>query len=241
MLVRSIHLAIPMFALATGVAAAQPVIVAPTPVQSQVFIAPTAPPPPRVETVPPPPPAESQVMYLATGPLGVGRRELELGGGPIRAAAGTAGDLGARSLGAAADRRLRLGGRALGRLTVARLSPAWLALPAVAALVGCVREHPAPQETRIIVQPPAQPQATAIMAPGPPPPPQSELVPPPPPGAGPVVWQPGHWILSGSNWATRPVCATAPGRDDLGTGSLGTAADRRLDVDRRALGLRAMS
>ncbi|HET6198465.1 MAG TPA: hypothetical protein VFE12_22060 [Acetobacteraceae bacterium] len=92
----------------------------------------------------------------------------------------------------------------MGRLTVARLSPAWLALPAVAALVGCVREHPAPQETRIIVQPPAQPQATAIMAPGPPPPPQSELVPPPPPGAGPVVWQPGHWILSGSNWAWQP-------------------------------------
>jgi len=67
MLVRSIHLAIPMFALATGVAAAQPVIVAPTPVQSQVFIAPTAPPPPRVETVPPPPPAESQVMYWRPG------------------------------------------------------------------------------------------------------------------------------------------------------------------------------
>ena len=43
-----------------------------------------------------------------------------------------------------------------------------------------------------------------MIAPGPPPPPQSELVPPPPPGAGPVVWQPGHWLLSGNNWAWQP-------------------------------------
>ena len=84
-----------------------------------------------------------------------------------------------------------------------RVSPIWLAMPALAALAGCVRERPA-RETQIIVQPPPQQQATAVVAPGPPPPPQSELVPPPPPGVGPVVWQPGHWILSGNNWAWQP-------------------------------------
>ena len=55
-----------------------------------------------------------------------------------------------------------------------RLHPAGLALTALTVLVGCVREEA--------------------------PPPQSELVPTPPVDAGPVVWQPGHWLLSGSNW-----------------------------------------
>jgi hypothetical protein len=84
---------------------------------------------------------------------------------------------------------------------MARLSPVWLAVPALAALAGCVREHAAPRDTQIIVQPPAQ---QAIIAPGPPPPAQSELVPPPPPGAGPVVWQPGHWLLAENNWRWQP-------------------------------------
>ena len=85
---------------------------------------------------------------------------------------------------------------------MARLHPAWLALPAVAALAGCVRQYEAPPTTsQVIVQPPP---ATAVIAPGPPPPPHSELVPPPPVGAGPVVWQPGHWRLSGNEWIWQP-------------------------------------
>jgi YXWGXW repeat-containing protein len=83
-----------------------------------------------------------------------------------------------------------------------RLHLAWLALP-VLALSACGHEEP-PRTTQIIMQPAPQPQATAIVAPGPPPPPQSELVPPPPPGAGPVVWQPGHWMLTSSGWSWQP-------------------------------------
>ena len=83
--------------------------------------------------------------------------------------------------------------------------PACLALPALVALFGCGRSELPPRTTQIIVQPPAQSAvATAVTAPGPPPPPQSELVPTPPIGAGPVVWQPGHWLLSGSNWVWQP-------------------------------------
>jgi WXXGXW repeat (2 copies) len=82
-------------------------------------------------------------------------------------------------------------------MTPARL--ACLALPALVAVTGCVR-HPPPATSQIIVQPSAQPVATAVIAPQAPPPPQSELVPTPPPGAGAVVWQPGHWLLSGNNW-----------------------------------------
>ena len=73
MLVRGIRFAVPMLTLTltltAGIAAAQPVIVAPapTPVQSQIIIAPNAPPPLRVETIPPPPSAESQVMYWRPG------------------------------------------------------------------------------------------------------------------------------------------------------------------------------
>jgi hypothetical protein len=55
----------------------------------------------------------------------------------------------------------------------------------------------------VIIQQPAQP-ATVAEAPAPPPPPHSELVPPPPQGAGPVVWQPGHWEftgIAGNEWA----------------------------------------
>ena len=74
-------------------------------------------------------------------------------------------------------------------------------LTALAALTGCVRHYAAPPATsQIIVQPSAQPVATAVVAPGPPPAPQSELVPTPPPGSGAVVWQPGHWTRSDSNW-----------------------------------------
>ena len=84
---------------------------------------------------------------------------------------------------------------------MSRFNRVWLALPALVTLASCGHQEPQPRTTQVIVQPPAQPpQVTAMLAPGPPPPPQSELVPPPPPGAGPVVWQPGHWMLSGNNW-----------------------------------------
>jgi hypothetical protein len=72
MLVRSIHLAAPALFLFTGAASAlaQPAQVltpAPIPAQSTVVIAPTAPPPPRVETVPPPPSEQARVMYWRPG------------------------------------------------------------------------------------------------------------------------------------------------------------------------------
>jgi hypothetical protein len=81
-----------------------------------------------------------------------------------------------------------------------RLHPACLALTVFTVLSGCVREEAPPRAAQVIVQQPAQQQAVATVVPGPPPPPQSELVPTPPVDAGPVVWQPGHWLLSGSNW-----------------------------------------
>jgi hypothetical protein len=73
MLVRVFHLALPAFALFAGAtwasaANAQPVqIITPAQPQSQVIIAPSAPPPPRVETIPPPPTVEAQTMYWHPG------------------------------------------------------------------------------------------------------------------------------------------------------------------------------
>ena len=177
---------------------------------------------------------------LAPGSLDVGRRELGLVPGPIYRAACAAGGVAARTLGAAADRRLCLGRRPLGRLTMVRVHPACLALPALVALFGCGRSEPPPRTTQIIVQPPAQQaQAAAVIAPGPPPPPQSELVPTPPVGVGPVVWQPGHWLLSGNNWAWQPraICAAAARPDDMGARPVVATAWRRLDVGGGALGL----
>jgi hypothetical protein len=107
--------------------------------------------------------------------------------------------MGARPLGATARRRLRVGWRAVGRLMAALRHCWWLAAPVI--LAGCVREVAAPPATSaVVVQQPAQ----TIVAPGPPPAPRAELVPTPPPGAGPVVWQPGHWRLSGNTWAWEP-------------------------------------
>jgi hypothetical protein len=122
-----------------------------------------------------------------------------------------------------------------------RLNPAWLALPALVALFGCGRSEPPQRTTQIIVQPQAQPvQATAVVAPGPPPPPQSELVPPPPVGAGPVVWQPGHWLLSGktTSWAWQPdnTARRRPGPDDMGAGQW-MQQPGGAGCGRRALGL----
>ena len=136
-------------------------------------------------------------------------------------------------MGAAADGRLHLGRRPVGRLTMARLHPACLALPALVALFGCGRSEPQPRTTQIIVQPPAQSAvATAVTAPGPPPPPQSELVPTPPVGAGPVVWQPGHWLLSGSNWVWQPgqYVPPPPGQTTWVPGQWMQQPRRRLDV-----------
>jgi hypothetical protein len=73
MSVRRIHLAIPAFVLTAGVAtvamaqSVQVITPAPVPVQSQVIIAPNAPPAPRVETIPPPPSEEARVMYWQPG------------------------------------------------------------------------------------------------------------------------------------------------------------------------------
>jgi len=57
MLVRWSHLAIPFLALVAGTASAH----------SQVVVAPSAPPAPRVESIPPPPSAGTQVMYWQPG------------------------------------------------------------------------------------------------------------------------------------------------------------------------------
>lgn len=70
MLIRPIHLAVPVFALVAGTTAAmaqsvQVITPAPTPVESQVIIAPSAPPPPRIETIPAAP--SPQVMYWRPG------------------------------------------------------------------------------------------------------------------------------------------------------------------------------
>lgn len=49
-------------------AKAQPVqVITPIPAESTVIVAPTAPPPARVETIPPPPVAEASTMYWQPG------------------------------------------------------------------------------------------------------------------------------------------------------------------------------
>jgi hypothetical protein len=83
---------------------------------------------------------------------------------------------------------------------MARVHHVCLMAPVLIALIGCGRQEPQ-STTQIIVQPPAaQVQSASLVAPGPPPPPRSELVPPPSQGMGPVVWQPGHWRISGNSW-----------------------------------------
>jgi hypothetical protein len=89
---------------------------------------------------------------------------------------------------------------------MARFLSASVLIPALFGLSACVAV-PASRETHVIVQPAPQQYATFAAAPGPPPPPHSELVPPPPDGAGPVVWQPGHWQFSGdpgNPWSWQP-------------------------------------
>jgi hypothetical protein len=85
-----------------------------------------------------------------------------------------------------------------------RRSLAPLALPVLMGLSACVSAPPE-RNTQIIVQPP--PAQQVLLAPGPPPQPHAELVPPPPQGAGPVVWQPGHWLFTGvpgRAWSWQP-------------------------------------
>jgi WXXGXW repeat (2 copies) len=83
-----------------------------------------------------------------------------------------------------------------------RFHYACVVVPALVVLAGCGHDEQ-PRTTQVIVQP-QQPQQMAVVAPNPPPPLRSEMVPPPPPGVGPVVWQPGHWMLSGNTWAWQP-------------------------------------
>src|ERR1700745_4085424 len=88
---------------------------------------------------------------------------------------------------------------------MARIGTAAASVAALLGLSACVNVS-APRETQGDVQTPPQ-QATAFIAPGPPPAPHSELVPPPPQGAGPVVWQPGHWMFTGMQgdpWSWQP-------------------------------------
>ncbi len=71
MLVRTIHLAIPTLVLITGVASAraqsaQVMTPAAIPAQSTVLVAPSAPPPPRVDTMPVPP-GQAHVVYWQPG------------------------------------------------------------------------------------------------------------------------------------------------------------------------------
>ncbi len=71
MLVRTIHGAIPTLLLFTGASTAiaqsvQVVTPAPIPAQSTVVIAPSAPPPPRIETMPAPP-EQARVVYWLPG------------------------------------------------------------------------------------------------------------------------------------------------------------------------------
>ena len=86
-----------------------------------------------------------------------------------------------------------------------RMRLALLLAPVLIGLSACANTPP-PRETQVIIQTPAQPVQQTLVAPGPPPP-HSELVPPPPPGAGPVVWQPGHWLFTGApgrEWSWQP-------------------------------------
>jgi hypothetical protein len=73
MAARSIHLAVTASAMIAGAAAllpaqAQVQVITPVPVQSsQVIIAPSAPPAPRMEAIPAPPGAEAQSMFWRPG------------------------------------------------------------------------------------------------------------------------------------------------------------------------------
>jgi hypothetical protein len=101
-------------------------------------------------------------------------------------------------------RRLKLPGAM--EVKMPRFTAAAVLVPTLFGLSACVSEPP-PRETQVIVQPVPQQLATVTAAPGPPPLPHSELVPPPPQGAGPVVWQPGHWLYTdnpANPWAWQP-------------------------------------
>ena len=112
-------------------------------------------------------------------------------------------------------------------------------LPALALLAGCVATAPPPTPTQIVVQ---QPPSQVMLAPGPPPPPNAELVPPPPQGAGPVVWQPGHWRytgIAGAQWAwvQGQYMPPPPGMSILAPRPMDAVPQRRLAMGRRPLGL----
>lgn len=104
-----------------------------------------------------------------------------------------------------------------------RVPVAAVVLPLTLAVGACVNTVPSQPASTVLVSPPAQPSvaavvpATTVAAPMPPPPPQSELVPPPPQGAGPVVWQPGHWSYTGLStdpwsWVAGRYMPTPPGQ-----------------------------
>ena len=83
---------------------------------------------------------------------------------------------------------------------MSRRRTAFVALPAIAALLGAAVAAPA--TAQVVVTAPIQlAQATVVVAPTAPPPPQAETVPPPPTTATVTTyWQPGHWNWNGSSW-----------------------------------------
>jgi hypothetical protein len=85
----------------------------------------------------------------------------------------------------------------------------YLIVPTLTLLAGAASVTQAgAQSVQVVTPMPVQTQApSVVIAPNAPPPTRVETIPPPPPGAGPVVWQPGHWQYTGTpgrDWAWQP-------------------------------------
>ncbi len=185
---------------------------------------------------------------LASGPLDVGRRKLELGAGSVRGAAGAAGGLGAGPLGAAADPAAMSGLTATGKadkggqrchayITLFGSCPrcsAWLAAVTMSRRRARRRSSSNRRRSRSNGGGRPQPAAAATQRDG---------------AAAATRRRTGrlaarsldverqHLVL-----AARPICAAAAWRDDLGAGPLGAAAwRRRLGLAGRALGLTTLT
>ena len=202
-----------------------------SPVQSQVVIAPSAPPPPRVETIPPPPSERGAGDVLAPGPLDVGRRELELVARPVRVDGRHRRRCGSPVIGYSSRPAATSGWTAVGRADrgcsachachCAAGCSRWSAWPA-AVTMSRSRARPRSSCNRraAVSRWRWSPRARRRRR-------SSELVPPPPPGvgAGGLAARPLDAERQQLGVAARTVCAAAAWRDDMGAGPLGTAAD----------------
>ena len=209
MLVRRIHLAVPVFALVAGATPAmaqsvQVITPAPVPVQSAGHHRPQRAAAAAGRDHPAAAGTGGPWMYLAaratgcgTARAGAGPRVSTSSGRPRRRS-------GSPVIGCSSRPAATSGSTAAGQADDDACTPRCLALPALACSPAACGSETAAAHVPDHCPAPAQPVATAAIAPGPPPPPQSELVPTPPVGAGPVVWQPGHWLLSGNNWVWQP-------------------------------------